>query len=56
MEGGAMPYDRSNVRYWITTAALHGLDLGPDDFTRVDGDLYIDGMDPAEWIDAMSMD
>lgn len=32
------------------------LTLEYKDFTIFQGDLYLDGMDPDEWIDAMMMD
>lgn len=41
---------------WIAKAAKHDIELSPGDFMIIDGDLYIDGMDPGEWIDAMTMD
>lgn len=41
---------------WIQEAAKHDIELSPGNFEIIDGDLYIDGMDPGEWIDAMTMD
>jgi hypothetical protein len=40
----------------IDAAAKHDIKLELKDFTVHDGDLYLDGMDPKEWIDAMTMD
>lgn len=40
----------------IAYAAENGLTLEPRDFDVIDGWLYVDGMDPAEWVDALTMD
>jgi hypothetical protein len=32
------------------------IDLKPDDFLIRDGEITLDGMDPQEWADAMTMD
>lgn len=40
----------------IARAARHEITLTRGDFTVSEGDLYLDGMDPKEWIDAMIMD
>ncbi|MFC4949045.1 hypothetical protein [Pseudonocardia sp. GCM10023141] len=40
----------------IARAARHDIELTPSDFRLIDGGWYLDGMDPAEWIDAMTMD
>ena len=40
----------------IADAREHGIDLDPSDFRR-DGDGWtLDGMNPAEWLHAMTMD
>lgn len=48
--------DTPDLRRWIARAAEHEIELTADDFTVFEGDLYLDGMDPDEWIDAMTMD
>lgn len=40
----------------IAAAEKHDLILTHQSFQVIDGELYIDGMDPAEWLDAMTMD
>lgn len=44
------------ARRHITRAARHDITLTLADFTVSEGDLYLDGMDPGEWLDAMLMD
>ena len=44
------------ARRHIRRAALHDITLTARDFTLNGDDLLIDGMDPDEWIDAMTMD
>lgn len=44
------------IQKWIETAAKKGITLEPADFVWIDGGPTIDGMDPAEWIDALTMD
>lgn len=34
----------------------HGVSLAPADFQILDGAPTLDGMSPAEWLDAMTMD
>lgn len=41
---------------WMAQAGEAGITLTPRDFTVFEGGLYLDGMDPGEWIDAMTMD
>lgn len=40
----------------IAKAATHEITLTPGDFRIIDGDVYLDGMDPFDWIHAMTMD
>ena len=40
----------------IASAAEHDIELTDANFTITDGELFIDGMDPVEWLDAMTMD
>lgn len=40
----------------INRAAEHDITLEPGQFKVIDGDLFLDGMVPSEWIDAMTMD
>lgn len=40
----------------ITAARAGGIELEVTDISWIDGEPYIDGMDPAEWVDAMLMD
>ena len=44
------------ARRVIARAARHEIELTFDNFTVVDGEIWLDGMDPDEWIDAMVMD
>lgn len=40
---------------FIDAAMPHGIALVPSDFTgREPGDLYLDGMPAAQWLDAMT--
>lgn len=41
---------------WIEAAARKGIVVGQDSFKQIDGSWTIDGMDPGEWIEAMTMD
>lgn len=45
--------DKSEV---IRDAAAVGITLTRADIERIDGDLFVDGMDPYDWLDAMTMD
>lgn len=40
----------------IRRAARHDITLARSDFEVIDGELFLDGMAPDEWIDAMTMD
>lgn len=40
----------------IVEAGTHLITLRREDFTIFEGDAYLDGMDPREWIFAMTMD
>lgn len=40
----------------IALASAGHIELSPDDFEMIDGDWTLDGMDPAEWVEAMTMD
>lgn len=40
----------------IAAAAEHDIELTWQQFEVIDGELYLDGMDPREWLDAMTMD
>jgi len=40
----------------IEAAVKHNIPLTTDNFKVIDGGLTIDGMDPAEWLDAMTME
>lgn len=41
----------------IERASTHGIDLSRDDFEWVDGwGFLLDGLDPAQWLDAMTME
>lgn len=40
----------------IQKAALHDIALTPDQFQVMGGDVYLDSMDPDDWIKAMTMD
>ncbi len=40
----------------IDRARQNGINLSPADFRTIDGEPTLDGMDPAEWLDAMLMD
>jgi len=40
----------------IARAAKYEIELELKDFTVMDGEIYLDGMDPKEWIDAMVED
>lgn len=40
----------------IDYAAKFDIPLSPEDFTVIDGGVYLDGMDPIEWVDAMVME
>lgn len=40
----------------IATAAKHDITLTYKDFTVYEGELWIDSMDPKDWIEAMTMD
>lgn len=42
-----------NEREIIRKAAMYGITLGPDDFAE---DGTVDGMEPLEWLDAMTLD
>lgn len=44
------------VRDAIAAAAKHDIVLEASDFRVIDGDVYLDGMDPFDWIHAMTMD
>lgn len=44
------------VRSLIARAATWDLALDADDFTITNGEVWLDGMDPAEWLDAMTQD
>lgn len=44
------------IRETIAKAAEHDITLQPSDFTLCDGDVLLDGMDPFDWIHAMTMD
>lgn len=37
-------------------AAEHSITLKPSDFTLYDGGVYLDGMDPLDWVHSMTMD
>ena len=47
---------RREAKRAITRAARHDIELTLSDFQVIDGDLYLDGMAPNDWIDAMTMD
>lgn len=44
------------IQRYITDAAKSGIQLDPTDFVMSDEGWTIDGMEPAEWIHAMTMD
>lgn len=45
------------IRNSIRMAAAEGIDLTADDFTiDSDGCVYLDGMYPDEWLEAMTME
>lgn len=46
----------TEIREWIDKAAGHDLQLNLSDFKRIDGEWTLDGMNPDEWIDAMTME
>lgn len=48
--------DGALIEEWISTAATHGLTLAPDAFEWFDGEWLVDGMDPLDWVEAMSLD
>lgn len=41
---------------YITKAADGDITLKVGDFQVIDGDVYLDGMDPDEWLESMLMD
>lgn len=47
---------RAIIARTIRDAAEADIYLSPRDFTVVGGDVYLDGMDPSEWLHAMTMD
>jgi hypothetical protein len=40
----------------IARAKRHDIELVHSHFVVIEGELYLDGMDPDEWLDAMLMD
>jgi hypothetical protein len=46
----------AEMKHWAREAAAHDITLTRSDFTVIDGELYLDGMAPDEWLDAMTMD
>lgn len=44
------------AKEYIEKAAKHDIPLELDDFTIIDGEITLDGMDPGDWLDAMTMD
>lgn len=44
------------IDHHIAQAARHEIELSPADFVVIGEDVYLDAMDPAEWLDAMTMD
>lgn len=46
----------SKMQRLIDKAARYEIPLLPSDFGDEDGVLTIDGMEAAEWVDAMTMD
>jgi hypothetical protein len=44
------------VEMWIRKAAREGIELEPSNFKLIDGVWTLDGMDPDEWLHAMTMD
>ncbi|WP_194922945.1 hypothetical protein [Catenulispora pinisilvae] len=46
----------AEMRRAIRRAARHGIDLTPESFDVIDGELCLDGMEPGEWIEAATMD
>lgn len=40
----------------IARAKRHDIDLDLKHFEVIDNEIYLDGMDPDDWIDAMIMD
>lgn len=48
--------DAMAISQYIARARAWGLALDPDDFTATDDGIWLDGMDPGEWIDAVTMD
>ena len=39
---------------YIARAAEHDITLSYKDFEVIDGEIWLDGMDPGDWIDAMT--
>lgn len=46
----------SEIDKVIAAASREGIVLRRSDLQTVDGDLFLDGMDPYEWLQAMTMD
>lgn len=46
----------SEIDYVIAEAAKHDIKLEVSDFRIIDGEITLDGMHPAEWLDAMTME
>lgn len=48
--------NKREIRRHIARAKRYDIELSAEDFTLFEGDVFLDGMNPAEWIDAMTMD
>lgn len=47
---------QGKVNRAIERAAKEDIELTPECFTTEDGEIFIDGMDPKDWLYAMTMD
>lgn len=47
--------DSPDIATILAAAAERGVTLDPEDITRIDGELSVDGMNAAQWLDAMTL-